>query len=85
MGGIPFTITVDDVPVPDKCPVLGIDMKRGADGQNSPSIDRKIGALGYVPGNVCVISARANRIKNDATLAELEALVSWMRSFSVGN
>jgi hypothetical protein len=61
------------------CPVLGIELQYGGKRCDATaSIDRVIPSLGYVPGNVVVISDRANRIKNDATLAELEALVAWM-------
>jgi len=35
--------------------------------------------MGYVKGNVWVISHRANRIKNDATLLELEKLVTALK------
>jgi hypothetical protein len=47
---------------------------------NSPSLDKIIPSLGYVRGNVQVISQRANSIKRDATLAELELLVQNMRA-----
>ena len=55
------------------CPVLGIPLVigEGACSDNSPSIDRIIPELGYVKGNIKVISRRANRIKNDATPDEL--------------
>lgn len=80
--GVLCSITADDVNIPAVCPVLGIPLSRGAgklhDG--SPTLDRLIPEAGYVSGNVSVISHRANRIKNDATLAELEAVVRWMRS-----
>jgi hypothetical protein len=33
-------------------------------------------ALGYVPGNVMVVSWRANTLKGNATLAELQTLVA---------
>lgn len=78
---IPFSITRADVVVPDACPALGIPLERGGGYEardNSPTIDRIIPSLGYVPGNVAVISFRANRIKSDATLAELRALVAFL-------
>ncbi len=76
-AGLPFTISVTDVVVPERCPLLGVplflgDRKRRA---NSPSLDRIDPRLGYVPGNVWVISFRANAIKQDALLPELEILV----------
>jgi hypothetical protein len=66
----------------DTCPVLGLELKRG-DGtftDNSPSLDRIDSSKGYVKGNVKVISDRANRIKRDATLAELKSIVEYMET-----
>ena len=40
--------------------------------------------LGYVKGNVWVISWRANHIKCNASLAELEKLVIALRKFDAG-
>lgn len=89
--GIPFTITPDDVIVPDKCPVLGIDLikdptfleRNGLKGQlrvdNYPSVDRKDPSLGYIKENVTVISWRANNIKGNASLQELQSVVDWLR------
>lgn len=71
--GIPFDITVDDLSIPTHCPILGIELQfnEGGAKDNSPSIDRIIPEMGYVKGNVIVISGRANRIKNNATIAEM--------------
>lgn len=71
---LPFDITPEDIKIPTHCPVLGIPLfaGQGKMGDNSPSLDRKIPERGYVKGNVWVISNRANRIKNDATAAELQ-------------
>jgi hypothetical protein len=41
-------------------------------------------SLGYVRGNVEVISWRANSLKRDGTLDEMEKLVMWMRKFCDG-
>jgi hypothetical protein len=41
-------------------------------------LDRVIPELGYVPGNVAVISLRANTMKQDATAAELRVLADWI-------
>ena len=66
--GMDFTITKEDIIIPDTCPLLGTPMK-------SPSLDRKDPTKGYIKGNVWVISNRANTLKNDATLQELKTLV----------
>lgn len=80
---IPFDIEQRDVVTPAVCPVLGIpiacgDVGRGYPTDNSPSLDRIDPSRGYVRGNIVVMSMRANRIKNDATLAELRALVAYL-------
>lgn len=78
--GLDFTIHADDVIIPEFCPVLGIKLKRGERNfvDSSPSLDRINSKLGYVPGNVRVISWRANRIKNDSTAEELEKILRYI-------
>ena len=65
------------------CPVLGTKLTIGKANNwfdDSPSIDRIDNTKGYVPGNVFVISNRANRIKNNATIDELEKLIQWLKT-----
>ena len=71
--GIPFELQVSDIIIPEKCPVLGITLERGKDraSDNSPSLDKINPALGYIPGNVRVLSQRANLLKSNATVEEL--------------
>jgi hypothetical protein len=86
--GIQFTITVADVVVPTHCPALGIKLsavtKKGGH-YASPSLDRIDPSLGYVPGNVVVISKRANTIKADASAIELMMVVRWMDRLTSAN
>lgn len=72
-----FDIDKSDCIVPTHCPILGIPLypSRVQSSDNSPELDRIDNTKGYVKGNVWVISRRANRIKNDATLDELRLLV----------
>jgi hypothetical protein len=80
--GIPFAIEPSDLILPERCPVLGfpLEVARGQAKYNSPSIDRLIPALGYVRGNVDVISYLANTLKNNCTdPAQLEAVARYMR------
>lgn len=78
--GIEFNIDKNDVIVPEVCPILGIALVVGSgevcDG--SPTLDRINSTLGYVKGNVQVISFRANTLKSNATLGELKSIVAWM-------
>lgn len=72
--GIQFSITMDDLgPLPSHCPVLGIPMTHNLGGAmpDSYSIDRIVPSRGYVPGNVRIISYRANTIKTNASPDEL--------------
>lgn len=80
--GIPCTITAKDIEIPEFCPVLGVKLESGNKQfhENSPSLDRIIPELGYVPGNVAVMSFRANRIKGDATMEELKTMIAWLES-----
>lgn len=79
--GLPFNLTIDDINIPNVCPVLGIPLKQGKGRPipNSPTIDRIIPKLGYVKDNIAIISHRANVIKRDSTLKELELLLVWRR------
>lgn len=74
---IPFSITFNDIKIPDKCPLLGIPLVRSGfkNRDSSPSLDRIVTSMGYIPGNVWVVSYRANRLKSNATLDELKMLV----------
>lgn len=64
--GLPFNITEDDIVIPEVCPVLGIKIckENSKREYNSPSVDKIIPEKGYVKGNICVISWRANMIKS---------------------
>ena len=87
-NGLDCTITVDDIVIPELCPALGIRLEAriGAGRSNreylraSPSLDRIDNNKGYVPGNVAVISLRANMIKTDATAAELNAVAAYIEA-----
>ena len=78
--GIEFAITVDDIQIPERCPVFGFKMEFGGKRSTSPSIDRIDNSKGYVPGNIVVVSVKANHVKSDCTLAELHKLVNFYDS-----
>ncbi len=81
---LPFSITEKDIVVPEYCPVLGIKITDlgGRQKDSSPSLDRLIPSLGYTPENIRVISWRANWIKQNSTVDEIQKLALWMKKNS---
>lgn len=84
--GIEFNLTFDDIIIPDKCPVLGIELtshvnKRLQD--NSATIDRIDSTKGYTTDNVIVVSWRANRLKNDASIDEMEKIMLFYKQLQL--
>lgn len=78
--GLPFNLSLDDFTIPERCPALGIEIALGGNTDNSPSLDRVVPSLGYVRGNVVVISNRANRIKNNASAHELHRIAEFLEN-----
>lgn len=80
--GVPFNLEATDIIIPEVCPVLGMPLTTQNDKQrdSSPSIDRIRPSLGYVKGNIEIVSWRANNLKRNATVAELEKVLAWMKS-----
>jgi hypothetical protein len=78
--GVPFNITPEDLALPSHCPIWGIPLVIGGGviSDGSPSLDKFIPELGYVRGNVAIISNKANRTKNNATTEEIRKLLKWM-------
>ena len=90
---IEFNLTIEDIAIPEICPVLGIPLFARVNGgkvpptllANSPSLDRIDNTKGYIRGNVQVISMRANNLKADGTLEEMEAIVGYMKTCRPSN
>lgn len=77
---IEFSITKEDLIVPDTCPVFGTPFVPRT--RYAMSLDRINPTKGYVVGNVQIISRKANTMKNDATKEELLKFSDWAREFS---
>jgi hypothetical protein len=86
--GYPCTITVADISWVTHCPIFGIELDYNTTPTGNrlhnkrdafPTLDKRDPSLGYVPGNVFVLSHKANRLKQDATGEQLEALLTYMR------
>lgn len=89
---IEFNLTIDDLVIPDRCPILGMPLRFGVKrnqsyrgpAEDSPSVDRIDPSKGYTKGNVVVISWRANRIKMNATPTELRLVADFYAPKSKG-
>ena len=71
---IPFNIEISDIVIPQVCPLLETPIVRDVIDRTNmhvPSLDKIIPSLGYVKGNVRVISFKANMVKNDLTEEQL--------------
>ena len=83
---VPFDLTpefVASLEVPKYCPVLGIKIISQAIGEerndNTPSLDKFYPKLGYVEGNVQIISWKANALKRDGSPEEWEKIAEWCK------
>jgi hypothetical protein len=82
--GIDFDLTIadiDDIGIPLTCPILGIPIffHRDQAQDDSISFDRIDSTKGYTRDNIVIISHRANKLKSDATLEEMESLVNFYK------
>ncbi len=83
--GVKFNLTLEDIKIPKRCPVLGIPLRIFAGilkhhPDDAVSFDRVNPKRGYVKGNVRAISWRANRIKSNATARELRAIAAYIEA-----
>ncbi len=78
---LPFELTEQDIIIPEFCPALGLKLEFNTGGfkDNSPSLDRINNGLGYIKGNVQVLSYKANAMKSSATFEEVEKLYYFMK------
>lgn len=88
VSGIPFEISIEDIIIPEFCPVLGIKLnvnvnKGSGYHDDSPSLDKIKPELGYIKGNVRVISNRANLLKNNSSSKELQLIVDDLRELGL--
>lgn len=71
-GGYPCTLVRSEIVIPEVCPLLGIPIFKtgGRATNNSPSLDKIVPELGYVTGNIWVVSHLANLMKHSSNLSE---------------
>lgn len=85
--GIEFAITREDIRQiwTDTCPVFGYELAPHRTGtrehsRSSFSLDRIDPQKGYVPGNIQILSQRANSMKSDASPDELLQFAAWIQA-----
>lgn len=80
---IEFTITLEDIIIPEFCPILGVKLVPGYKNnyRYSPSLDRIDNTKGYIPGNVAVISCMANSMKNSATKEQMILFIKNIQKY----
>ena len=81
--GVPYSITSAYIIsiLTDKCPIFGTAFNYGQNRgikPESPSLDRIIPSLGYIEGNVVIISSKANSIKSAYGSKELYKVADWL-------
>jgi hypothetical protein len=76
---------MDDLDIPEYCPVLGCKLKLGYGKKlySSPSIDRIDNSKGYIKGNVRVISHRANQLKSNMSVEEARLVLKDLEQCQV--
>lgn len=81
--GLEFSINFGELTFPTHCPILGLELDYFSDGrvENSVSFDRIDPNKGYVPGNVVIVSWRANRIKNNGSADEHQKIADFLYQF----
>jgi hypothetical protein len=79
--GLAFNIEVQDIKIPEYCPIANIKLQvaKGQQTGASPTLDRIDSSKGYIKGNVAVISHRANSAKRDLTFDDIERLYLYMK------
>jgi hypothetical protein len=81
-NGREFNIEIEDIVIPEYCPILGIKLKEnsGRSGayRDSPSLDRIDNSKGYTRDNIQVLSQLANAMKSHATNEELLKFAHWI-------
>jgi hypothetical protein len=81
--GLDFNLKLEDIKIPDVCPILGIKIIKGNNRreEGSPSIDRIDNSKGYVNGNILITSWRANKLKGDSNQEERRRITQFYERF----
>lgn len=85
--GIEFSLKIEDIIIPDKCPILEVPLVIGTKDnyEYTPSIDRIDNSKGYTKDNIQIMSKKANSMKNSASIEELEKFCKNILRYSLNN
>ena len=82
LRNIEFNLELNDLIIPEKCPVFNREFIYN-DPDWTYSVDRIDPLKGYVKTNIQIISNKANRLKNNATIEDIEKLLLWMKTLQL--
>lgn len=82
-SGLEFSLTLEDIKIPEICPYLKIPLTRiigeGVQWTNA-SLDRIDNSKGYTKDNIEVISFKANSMKQHASIEDLRSFSTYVLS-----
>lgn len=78
-AGIEFSITLNDLVIPEICPISLRPLTRDGLRGDSPSLDRVDNSKGYTRDNIRIISNRCNSRKGDLSLEEIKRLYLYTK------
>ena len=86
-NNLEFSISISDIIIPDKCPLLEVPFILGEKGnyEFTPTIDRIDNSKGYTKDNIWVISKKANSMKNSASFNELNKFCANILRYSLNS
>lgn len=76
--GIDFNLEESDFILPERCPIFNTEWEIG-NHDLTPSVDRIDPSKGYIKGNIQIISNRANMLKGNASIEDIERLLTYMK------
>jgi len=83
-AGLEFTITVEDVVIPARCPIFDVPFQAPGDGVFTASLDRRHNGQGYTPANTRVISTAANKWKSALGIDTARRFLAYMEDHDAG-